>query len=210
MAVSLTEETLRDFAASLAAKEPVPGGGGAAAYAGALGIALAAMTGVYTVGKRSYAEHEADIRRLLARAEHIRVSLVDLVERDAEAFSPLAAAYAIPKDDPARAEALEAATKQAAEVPLEVMRQICLAIEVLEEMGQRGSRMLLSDVGCGAYLCRAALEAASLNVYVNTTSLADRSFAEAIESECDEMLASYIPRAEACAKRVSDSIQGRK
>ena len=75
VAVSLTEETLRDFAASLAAKEPVPGGGGAAAYAGALGVALAAMTGVYTVGKRSYAEHEADIRRLLARAEHIRVSL---------------------------------------------------------------------------------------------------------------------------------------
>jgi formiminotetrahydrofolate cyclodeaminase len=102
---------------------------------------------------------------------------------------------------------LEEATKNACAGPVEMMRQICKAVELLEEMGEKGSRMLLSDVGCGALLCRAALEAASLNVFVNTKTLADRAFAEALEAECDGMLAEYCPRAEACAKGVMDHIR---
>ena len=88
-----------------------------------------------------------------------------------------------------------------------MMRQIAKAIELLEEMGEKGSRMLLSDVGCGALLCRAALEAASLNVFVNTKTLADRAFAESVEAECDALLAEYGPRAEACAAKVMAHIR---
>ena len=204
----LTSRSVEDFAEVLAAKESVPGGGGAAALVGALGVALCSMVGNFTTGKKTYAAVEDDIQRLLKEATDVRLRLIELIAKDAEAFYPLSKAYAIPRDDPKRAEVLEAATKNACVAPLEMMRQICHAIELLEEMGEKGSKMLISDVGCGATLCRAALEAASMNVFVNTKTLKDRVFAEPTEAECDAMLAEYLPRAEACAARVMERIRG--
>ncbi len=208
MSEKLTDRSCEAFAEVLAAKESVPGGGGAAALAGALGVALCSMVGNFTTGKKTYAAVEDDVQRMLADATDIRLRLIQLVQEDAEAFYPLSQAYAIPRDDPKRAEVLEEATKAACAAPLEMMRQICRAIELLEEMGEKGSKMLLSDVGCGALLCRAALEAASLNVFVNTKTLKSRDFAEATEAECDEMLQTYVPRAEACAAAVMGRIRG--
>lgn len=199
---SLVQIPCAEFVESLAAREPVPGGGGAAAMAGALGAALGAMVGNYTTGKRAYAAVEDDVRRMLDELLDVRMRLVALVDEDAEAFFPLSRAYALPKDDPAREATLEECTKWACSAPLEMMRQCCRAIDLLQEMGDKGSRMLRSDVGCGALLCRAALEAASLNVFVNTRTLRDRAFAEHTEAECDAMLATYVPRAEACARAV--------
>lgn len=208
MGERLTNRSCEDFAAVLAAKEPVPGGGGAAALVGALGMALCSMVGSYTTGKKAYAAVEDDVQRMLAEATAVRVRLLELVQEDADAFYPLSQAYAVPRDDPRRSDMLEEATKGACSAPLQMMREICRAIELLEEMGQKGSRMLLSDVGCGAYLCGAALRAASLNVYVNTTSLADRDFACRIEAEVDAMLSAYAPRAESCAAAVEDQVRG--
>ena len=204
----LTGKSCVDFAAALAAKESVPGGGGAAALVGALAAALCSMVGNFTTGKKTYAAFEADIQRLLAEAEDVRLRLLGLVEEDALAFAPLAAAYGIPKVDPTRAEVLETATKGACVAPVEMMRQIAHAIELLEEMGQKGSRLLVSDVGCGALLARAALEAASMNVFVNTKSYKQAEWAYALEEECDELLDEYIPRAEACADGVMARIRG--
>ena len=208
MAEELMDKSCREFATRLAARESVPGGGGAAAYAGALGVALCSMVGNFTVGKKTYAAVEADVNDMLARAEAVRARLVELVDEDARAFEPLSRAYGIPKDDPNRASVLEAATKGACVAPLEMMRQICASIDLLQEMGQKGSKMLVSDVGCGALLARAALEAASMNVFVNTKTLADREAARALEAECDAMLSEYIPRAEAVAADVMARIRG--
>ncbi len=207
MAERLTDRSCSEFASVLAAKESVPGGGGAAALVGALGVALCSMVGNFTTGKERFADVEDDIRRMLSEAETVRERLIELVEEDAEAFFPLSQAYGIPRDDPRRAEVLEEATKNACGAPLEMMRQICHAIELLEEMGAKGSKMLYSDIGCGALMCRAALEAASLNVFVNTKTLADRDFAKKAEEECDGMLVTYIPRAEACAVAVMAHIR---
>lgn len=205
----LMDESGAEFAADLAAKKSVPGGGGAAAYVGALAAALCSMVGNFTAGKKRYAAYEGDVQRMMAEAEKVRIRLVELVDEDAAAFYPLSKAYAIPKEDPSRAEVLERETKNACQGPVEMMRQICRAIELLEEMGEKGSRMLLSDVGCGALFARAALEAASLNVFVNTKSLKDRAYAESLEAECDKMLAEYCPRAEAVEAKVMDHIRGR-
>lgn len=207
MSERLTERTCAEFAAVLAAKEAVPGGGGAAALVGALGVALGSMVGNFTTGKKRFADVEDDIQRMLANGEAIRERLIELVEEDAAAFLPLSRAYAIPRDDPRRAQVLEEATKGACAAPVEMMRQIASAIELLEEMGQKGSKMLLSDVGCGALLCRAALEAASMNVFVNTKTLSDHAFAEATEAECDDLLKAYVPRAEAVADAVMEHIR---
>ena len=204
----MVDKSCRDFAALLAAKESVPGGGGAAAYVGALSAALCSMVGNFTTGKKAYAQVEEDIQDLLQRAYAVQERLLSLVDEDARAFEPLSRAYGIPKDDPARVAKLEEATKGACVPPMEMMRQICRTIDLLEEMGRKGSKMLVSDVGCGALLARAALEAASLNVFVNTKTLQDRTRALVLEAECDAMLASYGPKAETIAADVMACIRG--
>lgn len=205
----LMRMSCEDFADELAAKKPVPGGGGVAALVGALGAALCSMVGNYTVGKVGYSAVEADMQSLLLRAGTVRARLLDLVDEDACAFEPLSHAYGIPKDDPERVPVLEAAAMSACHAPVAMMHQICVAIELLEEMGKKGSAMLLSDVACGAYLCRASLEAAAVNVYVNTAMLQDRTYAWSIEAECDNLLAEYRVRAERVASRVVEGIRER-
>lgn len=198
----LTDATCADFAAALAAKESVPGGGAAAAYAGVLGAALASMVANFTVGKKKYAAYDADVRRVLARADDLRIRLVELVETDARNFYPLSQAYGMSKEDPSRADVLEQCTKDALRAPYDMMKVICEALDLLEELHEKGSRMLLSDVGCGAALCGAALESAALNVLVNTRSLNDKEYARAIEADCDALLADYGARARALTAKV--------
>ena len=208
MGENLMDATCREFATQLAAKESVPGGGGAAAYVGALGVALCSMVGNFTTGKKAYADVEADVQSMIDRAGKVQQRLLELVDEDARAFEPLSRAYGIPKDDPTRAEVLDVATKAACMAPMEMLRQICRSIDLLEEMGQTGSRMLVSDVGCGAQVARARAEAGSMNVFVHTTTLADRSFALEFEAACDAMLASYGPKAEEIAADVMGRIRG--
>ena len=206
MTDKMMEKTCTEFADALAAKVSVPGGGGAAAYVGALSVALCNMVGNFTTGKKKYAEYEEDVQRMLAEGDEVRARLLQLVEEDAAAFYPLSQAYGIPKEDPTRDEQLEKCTKDALAGPLEMMRQIAKAIELLEEMNVKGSRMLISDVGCGAACAAAAMQAAALNVFINTKGLRDREFAEKVEAEADELLA-YVPRAQAVADEVTAGIR---
>ena len=206
----LSEKNCRDFAAVLASREPVPGGGGAAALAGALGAALASMVGSLTLGRKKYAVYEDDIRRILDGAEKIRLRLLDLIEEDALGFEPLARAYSIPREDPDRERILTQATLTACRAPLEMMRQICAAIELLEELTEKGSVLLLSDVGCGSALCRGALEAASLNIFINTKTLQDREAAGRLDQETDAMLSAYIPRAQAVTEKVQSRLRQKR
>jgi formiminotetrahydrofolate cyclodeaminase len=196
-----------DFTKALSSKVSVPGGGGAAALVGALGAALCAMTGQFTVGKKKYALYEADIVRMIQTAEDIRTRLLTLIDEDAAAFEPLARAYAIPREDPSREERTEQALQGAVRAPLEMMRQIGRAVTLLEEMEQKGSVLLISDVGCGALCCRAALESAALNVFVNTGAMRDDAFAQSAEKAADELLQNYVPRAEAVSTAVTRRIR---
>ena len=207
MTDKMMDKSCTEFAAALAAKISVPGGGGAAAYVGALAVALCSMVGNFTTGKKKYAEYEDDVQRMLAEGEQVRTRLLELVEEDAAAFFPLSQAYGIPKEDPTRADVLEKCTKDALAGPLEMMRQIARAIELLEEMNIKGSRMLISDVGCGAACAAAAMRAAAMNVFINTKSLRDRAFAQEVEDEADGLLA-YVARAEAIADEVMAGIRG--
>lgn len=205
MAEKLTDLSVRDFGRELAAKVSVPGGGGAAAIAGAYGAALCSMAGNFTVGKKKYARYEDDLHRILEQSETIRERLLDLAEEDAQAFEPLSKAYAIPRDDPKRAETLEEATLRAVNPPIHMMEEICRSIELLEEMLEKGSVIMVSDVGCGALLAAAALESASLNVFINTKSLKDREKAQELNDRTDAMLRAYLPR----AQKISGEVAGR-
>ncbi|MDR2664773.1 MAG: cyclodeaminase/cyclohydrolase family protein, partial [Oscillospiraceae bacterium] len=95
--------TYTEFANALASSSPTPGGGGAAALAGALGVALGSMVGSLTLGKKKYADVQGDIERIMESAAALRGELLALIDGDAAAFEPLSRAYGIPKDDPSRA-----------------------------------------------------------------------------------------------------------
>ncbi len=207
MSERLMEYSCSKFVDALAAKTSVPGGGGAAAYVGALSVALCSMVGNFTTGKKKYAEHEDDVRCMLAEGETIRKRLLELVDEDAAAFEPLSRAYGIPKEDPIRAETLERCTKDALQGPFQMMKEICRTIELLEEMNAKGSRLLISDVGCGATLAAAALQAAAMNVFINTKELEDRAYAQGVDAECESMLSDYVPRAQAVAQQVMNGMR---
>lgn len=201
----LVDLTCTEFASALAAKEPVPGGGGAAAYVGALSAALCSMVGNFTSGKPRYAEREASIQQTLAAASASREHLLALVDADAEAFLPLSAAYAIPKDDPERAGALELATQQAAEPPLALMRELAELVKTLATMHALGSPLLRSDIGCASYLAAAALQASYLNVWVNIANYSNSSWARDIAREARALLDKTLPQAQELARQVLTS-----
>lgn len=203
----LTDRSCGDFAQVLASKESVPGGGGAAALAGALGVALCQMAGNFTLGKKKYADVQEDIERNLNEAETLRIRLVDLVEEDAKAFFPLSKAYSIPKDDPNREKILEEATLNACKAPMEMLETLSRAMELLEEMLSIGTKMLVSDVGCGAIICKAAMESAAMNVFINTGSLKDREMANRLETRADELLEVSTRKADRIACEVTRQIR---
>ena len=206
--MDMMDKTCNDFLAALASRASVPGGGGAAALVGAVGVALGNMVGCLTAGKPKYAAVEADILALNARAEALRGELAALVEADAAAFAPLARAYGIPRDDPGRPAIMAAALEEAAAVPLRIMERCGEAIALLEQYEAKGSALVLSDAGCGALFCKAALEAAGLNVTVNTRLMADRDRAAALDGRAAALLEEYAPRAAAVYARVSARLGG--
>jgi len=210
--MKITDNSCAAFVSVLATKAPVPGGGGASALCGAIGTALGNMVGSLTVGKKKYAAVEPEIKAMQAQCDAIQAELLALVERDAEVFAPLAAAYGLPKDTEeqrAHKEAvMEAALKAACTVPLAIMEQCCKAIELMEGFAAKGSRLAISDAGVGAALTRAALEGASLNVFINTKAMKDRAAAAAFDERADAMLREFVPRAQAAFEAVSAQLRG--
>lgn len=200
MTEKLTELTCKEFAAQLASKAPVPGGGGAAALCGALGAALCAMAARLSAGK------DARVDELAVRADALHEKLLALIDADAEGFAPLAAAYAIPREAPGRSEALRDATREACRAPMEMLRRAAEAAALLEELRPLCKPLLLSDVGCGAALCRAAMESAAMNVFVNTRTLPEAD-ALPLEKEADALLAEWLPRADALAGAVAKGLR---
>ena len=200
-----TVKTCREFTEILASAAPTPGGGGASALVGAVGVSLAAMVANLTIGKKKYMDVEEEMKALEAACQSLRVALLDCVEKDAEGFKPLAKAYGIPKDDPTRTQTLENATLMALLAPMEIMELCCKAIDAAETLAQKGSRLAVSDAGCAATCCRAALESASLNVFINTSCLKNREKAAELEKKANQMLDVYCKKADAVFAMVKES-----
>ena len=211
--MEMNDLSCAQFLAQLASKAPTPGGGGTAALVGAAGVALDNMVGCLTTGKKKYAVVEADIQALNARAEALRLELEALVQADADAFTPLAAAYGLPKDTPEqaahKASVLEAALDGASAVPLQIMEKCAEGIALAGQYAAKGSVLAVSDAGCAAVLCKAALQAASLNVFINTKLMADRSRAAALDARADALLAEFVPRADETFTAVSGKLRNK-
>ena len=198
--MGFTKGTCEEFVDVLASKAPVPGGGGASALVGAIGMALGNMVGSLTVGKKKYADVEADIVALKEKATALQADFLRLVEADAEAFEPLAKAYGMPRETEEekaeKARVMAIVLKDACAVPLEIMEKCCEAIDVIEEFAAKGSALAISDAGVGVVFCKAALLGASLNVFINTKSMADKEYAASLNEKADKMIADYSKKAD--------------
>ena len=194
--MDMTMESCRKFVEVLASDAPAPGGGGAAALVGAIGTALGNMVGSLTVGKKKYAAVEEEIIALKAKCDALQTELLNQVEMDEINFLPLAKAYGIPKDDPNRDKVMEEATIIACSTPMHIMERCCEAIDCIKVFADKGSRLAVSDAGCGAVCCKAALQAASLNVFINTKSLKNREVAEEMNAKAIGMLDKYCALAD--------------
>ena len=203
-----TTRSCREFTALLASDAPAPGGGGAAAMAGALGAALCGMVASLTTGRKKYAAVEDEIQQLLERCNTLHERLLDMVAADAEGFLPLARVYGMAKDDPARPAALQAASQTACGAPLRmhIMELCCEAIDYISVFAAKGSRLAVSDAGCAAALLQGGLRAASLNVYINTKAMPDRAAAEGLNRRCDELLRRGTALADAVFDRVKEKL----
>lgn len=192
----MLNKNVTEFTEALASKSAVPGGGGASALVGAIGIALGDMVGELTVGKKKYADVEEDVRALMVRAQELRVKLLTCVDKDARGFEPLSRAYGIPKDDPTRDEVMEKCLRDAAGAPLEILDLCCEAIELQREFAAKGSVLAISDAATGVVFSLSAMYGAAVNVKVNTKSMKDRDYAEKINAHVDAQMAKYRPIAE--------------
>ena len=203
--MELLNGSVKSFTEVLASKAAVPGGGGASALVGAIGIALGDMVGELTVGKKKYADVEEDVKALMVKAQELRVKLLECIQKDAIAFEPLSKAYGIPKDDPTRGEVMEKCLHDAAQVPFEILCLCCEAIELQVDFAAKGSALAVSDAGTGVIICKAALQGAAINVKVNTKSMTDREYAASIDKQVDERMAKYCKMAD----EVFDKVYGR-
>ncbi len=205
------EKTCDQVITELAAKAPVPGGGGASALVGAVGTALGNMVGSFTKGKKKFADVEDSIISLQEKCDALQNKFLSLMDDDAENFTPLSKAYGMKEDtEEQRAEktrVMEEATVNACRVPEEIMELCCEAIDVLAEFLKIGNPLLVSDVGVGVLCCKAALYGASLNVYINTKSMQNKEKASSINERTGEMLAAYGDKADTIYNEVAKQIQ---
>ena len=207
--MGFSDKSCSEFVEVLATKAPVPCGGGASAMVGALATALGNMVGSLTVGKKKYAAVEEEMWALKDRCDRLQKDFLHLVERDAEVFEPLARAYSMPKnteeEKAEKARVMEIVLRDACSVPMEIMEKCCEAIDIIAVFAEKGSVIAISDAGVGAAFAKAALKGASLNVYINTKSMADKALAAELNAKCDRMLEEYTGKADA----IFDSVLGR-
>ncbi len=194
-----------NFVDELAAATPTPGGGSAAAHAGAMGAALVAMVARLTSGKKKYADVAAEMDDLLFEAETLRRELTAAVDEDANAFESLMDAYRLSKDDASRAAKVQDATLQATMVPLSVAGKCVQVIELAEIAVSKGNLNAISDGASGAAMAQAGLTSAGYNVRINLGGLDDKRKAEELIDEINLLEAN----AQEIQERIRHQLQGR-
>lgn len=183
----LTDLTARGLAEETASESPAPGGGSISAYMGSLGAALGTMVANLSAHKAAYDDRWEEFSDVAEKGQDLMEELLHLVDEDTEAFNRIMAVFGMPKktdeEKKARAEALEAATLYATQVPLQTMKKAYEVFDIVENMAQNGNPASVTDAGVGALAARAAVRGAGLNVRINASGLKDRKVADALVAE---------------------------
>lgn len=187
----LVDLSARGLAEETASESPAPGGGSISAYMGALGAALGTMVANLTAHKAAYDDRWEEFSDAAERGQELMEELLHLVDEDTAAFNRIMAVFGMPKktdaEKAARAEALEAATLYATQVPLRTMRKAYEVFDLVENMAGNGNPASVTDAGVGALAARAAVRGAGLNVRINAAGLKDRKAAEALVAEAEKI-----------------------
>lgn len=202
--VTSSGATAQEFLAAIASSDPVPGGGSVSAYAGALASALVRMVAGLTIGRKKYAAVEPEMTVIASNSDNLAESLSRLVERDADAYARVSAAYKLPKEpETAMVERKKQITESllfAAEVPLETARLCAQAAELAASVAAKGNSNAVTDAGVAALLASAGCRGAAFNVRINIASLDDRSIGRHLDDEARSLVDKTDAYAkEACA-----------
>jgi len=178
----LVHMSLIDFADETASESPAPGGGSIAAYAGALGASLATMVANLSSHKKGWDDRWQEFSDWAEKGQQYKDELLKLVDRDTLAFNQIMAAFGLPKgsdvDKAARSAAIQAATKNAMEVPFKVMQNAYESMTVIKAMAETGNPNSASDAGVAALCARTAVLGAFLNVKINASGCKDKTFVD--------------------------------
>jgi glutamate formiminotransferase/formiminotetrahydrofolate cyclodeaminase len=206
---SLVKMDVREFCNETLSDSPAPGGGSVAALMGALGASLGGMVANLSAGKRGWDDKLEYFSDWAVKAQQLKDELLSLVDEDTAAFNKVMDAFALPKgsaeEKTARSAAIEAATKYAAEVPLNVMETASRSYAPLAEMAKKGNPASISDVGVGALATRACIEGAALNVRINLGQLKDEKFKTALSDKVQKITAD----SEAQFEKINQAVQGK-
>ncbi len=183
--------TLKQFSEAVSSKNPTPGGGGVSAAVGALAASLGEMVTNLTFGKKKYLEYTFELTDIRKELEILRINLLGCINKDAQAFEPLAKVYALPKDSEGYEEKMEECLRKAAEPPFLILKYAARIIELDERLGQIGSKLAVSDAATSVMLAHGVLYAAYVNVLVNTRLMKDRDQANYLNEESVKILDEY-------------------
>ena len=207
----LTSMSVKGFADETARESPAPGGGSVSAYMGALGASLATMVANLSAHKAGWDDRWEEFSRWADKGIELQAELLHLVDADTEAFNGIMAALSMPKGNDEekrlRAEAIEQATENAAQVPLETMKCACKVFEVCRAMAIEGNPNSVTDAGVGALAARSAVLGAGLNVKINAAGLADKARAAELIAEAEKIAAEAIEKENEILKLVNDKIK---
>ena len=188
----IKDDTVEAFLDALASQSATPGGGSAAAIMGAMGAALVAMVCNLTIGKKNYVAVEEDLKNVRERAEVLRQRLTAMINDDVQVFDKVMGAYAMSRetdlDIAVRAEAIQAALKEATLVPLACARACGEVMELSKLVAESGNLNVISDAGVAVLAAHAALRSAALNVYINAGNIKDKNFVDAKLAELEQIL----------------------
>lgn len=209
--MKLGDCTVAGFAKELASDSPAPGGGSAAALEAALGAGLVAMVCRLTVGKAKFEPHREELLAVQERAEELRLSLLDLMDRDAQAFLQVSAAFALPKgtqeEKAARSAAIQRGLEACTRTPLEVMELALQALELAAALPGRFNENAASDLGVAALSLQAGIRGAWLNVCINVGSLRNRELAQSFRTQGEACLKHAMLLAEQAGRQVGQLLQ---
>lgn len=203
----LIDQNVKQFVATTASNEPVPGGGSIAALSGALGAALAGMVANLTVGKKKYVEVEAEMAKLAEDAAALQEKLVDLIDKDAVSFDDVMKAFKMPKETDeekaARTAEIQKGMKYAASVPMETAETAFEIMVLAEAAVERGNSNAVTDGAIAAMMGRTAVLGALMNVRINLGSIKDEAFVAEMAKKCEELEASVQKRETEILAKVS-------
>jgi formiminotetrahydrofolate cyclodeaminase len=187
--------TLKQFTEMTSSKDPIPGGGGVSALVGSLAAALGEMVTNLTIGKKKYLEYTFELTDIRKELDLLRSNLLGCINKDAQAFEPLAEAYSLPKDTPGYEEKLEECLKTAASSPLLILKYACRVIDLDERLAVIGSKLSVSDAATSVMLAHGVLYGAYVNILVNTRLMKDEAYADQMNKEAVELLDEYSVKA---------------